>query len=306
MKKFLTTTTAAIALAVSACAGAAPLPASANAAAQAAPAYDPAVFKLADEDTTIYMLGTIHLLPEGHQWRTDTIDMVMAEADELILEVNMGPEDAAKVQPVLMELGITPGQPPIKERVAAEYHARFDEMAKKSGVPLPAFDMMESWFAGFILMQVGLQELGLKATEGVEAVVRGEFKDAGKPIGELETLRQQLGFFDTLSEETQREFLSSTLSDPAEGRAQFDGMLAAWTRGDVDAIEATFVEAQMSEELQAALLTRRNANWAEWLDARLDQPGTILVAVGAGHLAGDGSVIDMLEDKGFTISRVDD
>lgn len=310
MKKLLTSTTAALALAISACATAAPAPAPATTTAAAAQetvrAVDPAVWKLADEDTTIYLLGTIHLLPKGHEWKTGTIDTVIGEAEQLILEVDAGPEDAAKLQPLIMEMAITPGMPPLKERVPEDRHARLDELIAKSGVPAQAFDMMETWFAAFTLTQVIMMEYGLSPEDGVEANLRKMFKANGKPIGELETVRQQLGFFDTLSEETQREFLASALDDADEARKMFSNMLAAWTAGDVDAIEATFVEAQMSEELEAALLTRRNANWTEWLHARLDEPGTILVAVGAGHLAGEDSVVDMLQKKGLTVSRIDD
>ncbi|MBB3763967.1 TraB/GumN family protein [Sphingomicrobium lutaoense] len=310
MKRMITrTATATIALVLSACATAnppAPAAAPAAVAAEAVPVVDPAVWKLADEDTTIYMLGTIHLLPKNHNWKTSTIEQVIEAADQLILEVNAGPEDAAKLQPLIMELAITPGLPPLKERVPEDRHARLDELISKSGVPAQAFDMMETWFAAFTLTQVIMREYGLSPEDGVEAVLRETFKKKGKPIGELETVREQLGFFDSLSEETQREFLASALDDAEEAKKMFGNMLNAWTVGDVDAIEATFIEAQMSEELEAALLTRRNANWTEWLGARLEQPGTILVAVGAGHLAGEGSVVDMLEDKGYTVTRIDD
>jgi uncharacterized protein len=51
-------------------------------------------------------------------------------------------------------------------------------------------------------------------------------------------------------------------------------------------------------------MKRRNAAWAEWVDRRMDQPGTVLVAVGAGHLAGEDSVQRMLADRGLQATRV--
>jgi uncharacterized protein YbaP (TraB family) len=82
-------------------------------------------------------------------------------------------------------------------------------------------------------------------------------------------------------------------------------MLNAWTRGDVKAIAKSF-NSDLSDaiELRDALLTRRNANWANWVKGRLDQPGTVLVAVGAGHLAGDQSVQTMLQRRGLKVTRV--
>ena len=48
----------------------------------------PALWRLADEDTTIYMFGTIHVLPQGFRWRSAQFDAVLAEADTLVLETS--------------------------------------------------------------------------------------------------------------------------------------------------------------------------------------------------------------------------
>ena len=56
--------------------------------------------------------------------------------------------------------------------------------------------------------------------------------------------------------------------------------------------------------LYERLLTSRNANWAGWIENRLEQPGTVFIAVGAGHLAGAGSVQEQLEDRGLEVRRI--
>jgi uncharacterized protein YbaP (TraB family) len=82
-------------------------------------------------------------------------------------------------------------------------------------------------------------------------------------------------------------------------------MLDSWSRGDVAGIARSF-NAELGEapELMDALLARRNVNWARWVKGRLDQPGTVMVAVGAGHLAGDQSVLSLLNNQGVTVTRV--
>ena len=88
-------------------------------------------------------------------------------------------------------------------------------------------------------------------------------------------------------------------------KQQFGGMLDSWTRGDVAGIAKSFnSEFGDAPELVDALLAKRNANWARWVHGRLDKPGTVLVAVGAGHLAGDQSVLSMLEKQGLKVTRV--
>jgi uncharacterized protein YbaP (TraB family) len=88
-------------------------------------------------------------------------------------------------------------------------------------------------------------------------------------------------------------------------KKELDGMVSAWSSGDVKAISRTFNdELKGSQDLKTNLLVRRNANWAKWVKGRLDQPGTVLVAVGAGHLAGEQSVQTMLEQQGVNVTRV--
>ena len=111
--------------------------------------------------------------------------------------------------------------------------------------------------------------------------------------------------FDTLSEASQRKFLEGVLEDPAASKSEFDMMLKAWARGDVAGVAKSFNDAENdSPEMLDALIARRNANWSRWVTARLDQPGTVMVAVGAGHLAGDKSVVSLLEKQGVTVTRV--
>jgi len=281
--------------------------ASACAAAPAAapPAASPALWKLADEDTTIYLFGTIHLLPKETKWRSPAFDQVAAGSDTLVVETVIDEANPAATVGELMKLAVSPGLPPLVERVPADKRDALVTAVAKSGIPAQIYDRLETWAVAFMLLSVQFQGLGLDSASGVENVLKKQFKEGGKPIDQLETNAEQLGFFDRLSEETQRNFLVSVLDDPAAMKDQFGGMLDAWARGDVKAIGDSFNrDLAKAPELKDALLVKRNANWAKWLKGRLDQPGTLLVAVGAGHLAGDQSVQAMLEKQGVKVTRV--
>ena len=266
---------------------------------------NPALWKVADEDTTIYLFGTIHLLPKDTKWRSPAFDQAAAGADTLVVETVIDEANPAATIGELFKLAISPGQPPLLDRVPADKRDALATMVAKSGIPKEALDKMETWAAAFMLLGVQFQSLGLESGSGVESVLKKQFKDGGKPIGQLETNAEQLGFFDRLSEDAQRNFLLSVLDDPSAMKKQFGGMLDAWTRGDVKEIGDSF-NRDLAEagELKDALLVKRNANWANWVKTRLDQPGTVLVAVGAGHLAGEQSVQAMLETKGVKVTRV--
>jgi uncharacterized protein YbaP (TraB family) len=56
--------------------------------------------------------------------------------------------------------------------------------------------------------------------------------------------------------------------------------------------------------LRRVLLENRNRAWAEWIDGRLDTPGTVFMAVGMGHLVGPDSVQFFLKQRGIGSERV--
>jgi uncharacterized protein len=273
-------------------------------AAARAPAH-PALWSVADADTTIYLFGTIHLLPENYQWRTAKFDQAVDKSQQLVVETIIDDKDPTKIMAAMSSLAFSPGLPPLSERVAPAKRPALAAAVKKSGFPPQALDRMETWAAAFILLGNQFRDMGLKGGEGVEAVLRNTFTGKGKPIGELETNLEQLGFFDTLPEKAQRQLLEGAISQPEDMTKDFGGMLAAWSRGDVKAIARTFNrDLASSPELQQALIKRRNQNWTRWIEQRMASPGSVLIAVGAGHLAGKDSVIELLKKDGYRVSQV--
>ncbi len=133
-----------------------------------------------------------------------------------------------------------------------------------------------------------------------------EFAAAGKPVAGLETVEQQMGIFDQLPEASQRRFLVSALDDPAEHQGELATLLNMWSAGDEAAIGMFFDEDLREDSaLKRALLTQRNETWAKKIIDRLETPGTVLVAVGAGHLAGEGSVQSILQREGLSATRLE-
>ena len=276
--------------------------ASAPAEAKAA---KPAMWQVSDKDTNIYLFGTVHLLPPGTQWRTAKLEKATRESGTLVVETIVDEKNPQAFAAELARLSIRPGLPPIISRVSPAKQPALRAAIAKAGIPEAALNNMETWAAAFALLQLQFKELGVSGTDGVELTLRQAFTAAGKRVEQLETNSQQLGFFDSLPEASQRELLEGAVETPAAAKRQFDAMLAAWISGDVEAMGRTFnAEFKSSPEMKEVLLKRRNANWAWWLHSRLGQPGTVFVAVGAGHLAGEDSVVELLKKRGLRVRRV--
>ena len=282
------------------------LPTSAVTAAPGEPR--PALWQVSDADTTVYLFGTIHMLPGSVGWRTPAIDEVMARSDGLVLETVIE-ETPAALAASFNRLGVRAGLPPFLLRFEARNRPAIAAAIVKSGIPGSRYDQMETWAATLTLVGLQAGSSGFKGADGVETILRKNFLRAGKPVDQLETNVDQLSMYDGLSEHAQRAMLTGMIGDPGARarsvRGQMDAMVGTWVHGDVEGIARSFnAELAQQPELRAALLTRRNARWASWIDQRMDQPGSVMVAVGAGHLAGDGSVLQALESQGYTVSRI--
>ncbi|GAC1584934.1 MAG: TraB/GumN family protein [Sphingomicrobium sp.] len=265
----------------------------------------PALWRVSDPDTSIYLFGTFHLLPSGYRWETPAISDAVAKSGQLYVETLIDDKHPEKLAAELGRLGYSDGLPPLANRIDPALRPQLAAAIKASGIPAGYFDKMKTWAAAFTLVGTQFRSLGLKGEAGVEPALRQEFETAGKPVGELETNSEQLGFFNTLSLPAQRAFLEGAISAPEKVRGEFAEMLASWSRGDVAGIARSFnSDLADSPELKAALLARRNANWTRWIEQRMQQPGTLMVAVGAGHLAGDESVINMLQTQGYKVTRI--
>jgi hypothetical protein len=265
----------------------------------------PALWSVSDADTTVYLFGTIHLLPDNYQWRTPKIEQAVGGSQQLVIETIVDEKDPMKLFGILMRIGMSSGLPPLVDRVPADKRAALLDAVKKSGFPPKTLDNMETWAAAFILLGNQFKDLGLKNDQGVEMTLRSAFAGQGKPIGELESNLEQLTFFDRLPEKAQRELLEGAIEQASTVRTDFNDMLTAWVRGDVKAIARSFNrDLAASPELAQALIKQRNANWSKWIEQRMAQPGAVMVAVGAGHLAGRDSVIDLLKREGYRVRRL--
>jgi uncharacterized protein YbaP (TraB family) len=277
----------------------------ASAPAPAAPAARPALWAVTDSDTTIYLFGTIHLLPTNYQWRTAKFNRAVANSQQLVVETIVDLQQPTEILAAKRNLGYSPGLPPIVDRVPPAKVGLLRSTIAKSGVPEKYFNSMETWLAAFELLGVRFREIGLKGEEGPEQTLRTEFQAASKPIGQLETNTEQLGYFDKLPESAQRLLLEGAIEEPKSMDNDFARMLASWSKGDVKAISVSFNrELSVSPALKEALLQRRNANWSRWVERRMASPGSVMVAVGAGHLAGPGSLVAMLKNEGYRVRRI--
>ncbi len=275
------------------------------AAAAATTDADPALWVVKDDDTTIYLFGTVHVLKPGLSWFDEAVKSAFDKSDEMMLEIVM-PEDQAAVAKTMMPLAMDTTGKTIPSRLTPE-QLQADQAAMVSvGLPANAFDSFEPWFPAMTLSVLPLTKLGYDPEQGAEKLLTKFAKADGKPVAGLETLEEQLGFFDQLPDTQQVAFLNSVVKDLDKLGPTLDKMVGLWAKGDPDGLAVVMNDSlAATPELAAMLLYERNERWADQIKTRMDKPGTVFIAVGAGHLAGEKSVQDYLKDRGLTATRID-
>ena len=264
----------------------------------------PALWKVADEDTTIYIFGTVHALPSDIDWNKGPVQMAISSSESLVTEIDMTPEMMAAAGPTTIQLASLPQGQTLRGLMTDEQKAAYEAGIAKVGIPAAALDQFEPWFVAITAMQVILQKAGIDAANGVEKVLEETVPQGTKRVG-LETLEFQLNIFDSLPVEKQISFLLEVLENPDDGAAMLDTIINEWKVGDVNDLSTLlFANAAEDPVLMESLFYARNANWAGWIDERLDSPGTVFMAVGAGHLAGDKSVQEYLADRDIAVTRI--
>jgi len=277
-------------------------PAVTAAAALPAPAPRPALWKVADADTTIYLFGTIHALPAGVQWMSGPVEGALGASEQLVTEI---PETAPEeMKGAVLSSAMLPAGQNLRQMLSEAQRAKFEAALTGFGLPVEAFDGFEPWYAAVALTALPLAREGYSAENGVEEKIAARAKVLGKPRMGLETAAYQLALFDGLSMDVQKTYLMEVL----DGLPTVDSDLAAivreWSAGNAAKLAELLNADEDDPRMVAVLLTGRNRMWADWIRLRMKRPGTVFMAVGAGHLAGKDSVQDLLGKDGMTVTRV--
>jgi uncharacterized protein YbaP (TraB family) len=263
---------------------------------------DPALWVVRDADTTIYLFGTVHLLKPGTGWFDEAVRKAFDRSDQLVLElVNPGDEAMAAL---MTELGAT-NAPPLSSQLPPETGRKLEAALASLGEQPRALERDKPWYAAVILSVLPLDKLGYDAKDGPEKVLADAAAKAGKPVIGLETAREQLGYLDALSPAAQRALLETAIDEVPTAGASLEQTIQAWGEGDVTTLGSVLNdELKSSPELKAAMLVTRNRRWADWIAARMRQPGTLFIAVGAGHLTGPDALQWDLLRRGLTVKRI--
>lgn len=269
----------------------------------------PALWMVKDADTTIYLFGTVHVLPAGLSWFKGAVKTAFDSAGTILLETDM--RDRKGVMQAMMAHGYASDDQPFTARMTAADKARYVAALAKLGMPATAFDMLKPWAAAATLSALAQRKAGYDLASGVDVTLADAAKQENKTIDQFESVDTEFGYFDALPEKVQIAYLNATTTGSdtsAEAMAEMmNKLVAEWRTGKPDALGAT-LNADMGSipEMADVLIYQRNESIAKRIKALLDTPGTVFASMGAGHLGGPRNVRDDLAALGVSATRVAD
>ena len=266
----------------------------------------PALWVVEDTDTTVYLFGTYHMVPNDLDWRTAIIEEAMRKAGVTYLEADgLTPGGQAQIQQIIGQTGFNPEGLTLSMQLGPKRAAAFAELATRFGLPMDQLERLRPWLAVVSITQAIYSQLGLDA-ESIDALIYEQSLEQNDDIRFLESPAEQIRALSALNGEEMLRHVDLGIANMADLQAYTDDLLAAWVSGDIAAIEVLVIAKMQAEApgLFQSIFVDRNEDWAQQIAALIDDEGRYFVAVGAGHLVGDESVIAVLQDKGISVERL--
>lgn len=265
----------------------------------------PAVWLVEQEDAKLYMLGSVHLLPDNVNWYEGLVEQVVSQGDEVVFEVHLTPQKEAQSVQIVMENGLFTNGDTLKNHLNDDDYNNLVSTSQSLGLSAATISTFKPWYASLLLSVSAITQQGWDPESGVDKYIEDIASRAGIEISELESVQSQMATLYDHPLDVQTAMLKDTLVQLKDIRAITLEMVDAWASGDLERMNAAFLEPMKEqEELYAKLVVQRNRNWIPVIEGLLKKDQTTLVVAGVAHFIGDDGVVGMLENKGYKLKRV--
>ena len=251
----------------------------------------------------LWLLGSVHYLRESDYPLPPIIDRLYEQSDGLVMEIDLDDVDAFAAQALFARAGMLASGRTLRDELAPPLYERAEALTTELGLDWTIAAHFEPWMLAITLMDLGMNAMGFRADLGLEEHLLQLASRDGKEILGLETVEDQIRIFDGLSAIEQADLLAQTLEELGAPVQVMDELLDAWRDGRLDTLASQLIaDFETFSALYDPLVTDRNQRWLGRLQALLSDEESYLVVVGALHLVGEGSVIELLREQGFTVT----
>lgn len=263
------------------------------------------VWAIRGAHNTVYLAGSVHLLPEADAALPPAFARAYAGSARLVMEIDLGKLDPSETLGQLLEHGVLPAGTSLREVAGAARYARASAAAAALGLPAASLDHEAPWMVALQLTELEYAHLGFDPEHGVEQQLLRRARTDHKSTAGLESLSDEMGVFEALTPQAQLRLLDMVLEDLDDSADETRAVLTAWRRGDAAQLATLLAtEYRSFPALYDALVMDRNRHWLPEIERLLRSDENCLVVVGALHLVGKGGLLEALRREGFAIDQL--
>lgn len=241
-----------------------------------------------------YLYGTVHVIGESDFVLHAKTETALSSSEQLVLELN---PTAPNVQGELIQaMAMTDGRT-LQNILGDDFDAVAAIYADSFSLDLNQLNHIKPFFIASMIIPKLLKE----ASKSYEMVFVEKAGSLGIGIAELETVADQIGTMDQMSDEEQAEMLRTSAFEINEQREMFRYLVDLYLQEDISKLNKASIELSEMQEFEDALLTKRNRSWIPLIETYIQEKSSF-IAVGAAHLAGDDGVIKLLEEAGYNLT----
>jgi uncharacterized protein len=264
----------------------------------------PALWKVQNNGATVYLFGSLHILPGTIDWTTPEIDAAMAGSDVFVFEVPTDEAAAANEKDFIVHNGLSPTN--LRNVLTRREYLIYSTVLLRAGLKQEQFSHYKPWLASVILGLAYLHPDDFTTLMGADDLLIDYARAHGKEVRYLETVDEQMGLLTGPSDVAGALSLKRLIRTLPQTKAQSQQLLDLWSAGDADRlgtqVDSYFTGYTMSKD---DLIGNRNFNWVARIKDMLAENGkTSMVTVGAAHIGGVHGLLQLLCAEGFSVQRV--
>lgn len=252
--------------------------------------------------STVYIFGAIHFMEKDAYPLKDVIEDAFSRSSTLVVELNLLKIDQAQMQQYISTKGLYKGENSLQDDLDEEVLSHLKEYLNKNKLPFKNMMKMKPGLIAMTLTSMELMKLGFSPDQGIDFYFTKKAKE--KEIVELETIEEQLSLF--LDTSYGNLLLKHTLLDLASIKQQMDDTISAWKTGDLGKMDNLIFKEPLKKHPEflpvfKKFFFERNAKMAQRIEGFLETTETYFVVVGAGHLVGDKSILNILKRTKYAV-----
>ncbi|MBC8411536.1 MAG: ankyrin repeat domain-containing protein, partial [Rhodobacteraceae bacterium] len=263
------------------------------------------LWRVDGENSTVYLMGSIHLLKKSSYPLAPLYEYVYDECNQLVVETNESGSD--EHNEYLMNKMLLGGNKKLSHYISKSAYNWIQDLAIDNDLPSDFFNQFKPEAVGLFIAQIKAENYGFDLTLGVDFHFIDKAEDDFIPIYSLEGVERYDLFF-TGSLAKQADELEDFINEIKKGKAEKElaELVDSWLN-DYERMVKFLLENQKKDKKDNDIsLKTRNIAWVPEIEKYIKQANVTLVISGAAHFFGDYGVVKLLENKGYKVNQLHD